>query len=83
MKEIYEGDMADDFNSDSCNSLKKQILEKAIVKAGYETGICFADSNKDGICLKDGRPNPVWLNDSFCDGYLKHYMAIVKLTISK
>ncbi|WP_337750312.1 hypothetical protein [Segatella sp.] len=67
MKEIYKGDMADDFNSDCCNSLKKHILEKTIVKAGYESGICFADLNKDGICLEDGRPNPVWLNDSFCD----------------
>ena len=67
MKDIYKGDMADDFNSDCCNSLKKHILVKAIVKAGYESGICFADLNKDGICLKDGRPNPVWLNDSFCD----------------
>ena len=31
MKDIYKGDMADDFNSDCCNSLKKHILEKAIV----------------------------------------------------
>ena len=50
MKEIYEGDMVDNFNDDCCNSLKKHILEKAIVKAGYESGICFADLNKDGIC---------------------------------
>lgn len=26
MKDIYKGDMADDFNSDCCNSLKKHIL---------------------------------------------------------
>lgn len=44
---------------------KKYVLEKAIVKAGYEVGKRFADLNKDDVCLEDGRPNPVWLDVDF------------------
>lgn len=69
--ELVQGDSTDKMLAkvrDYCYYMqKKHILEKSIFKAGYDVGACFADLNKDGICLEDGRPNPVWLNDGFCD----------------
>lgn len=32
MKDIYKGDMADDFNSDCCNSLKKHMFRESHCK---------------------------------------------------
>lgn len=46
---------------------KKYVLEKAIVKAGYEIGKRFVELNKEGVCLEDGRPNPIWLDVEFGD----------------
>lgn len=60
-------DMLDKVRKFCYNMQKKHVLEKSIHRAGYEAGMCFADLNKNGVCLEDGRPNPVWLNENFCD----------------
>lgn len=46
---------------------KKYVLEKAIIKAGYNVGKNFVALNQNGEKLEDGRPNPAWLDIEFAD----------------
>ena len=62
------------------NDIKRQSLMAAIRKAGHEIGKSYYESNTEDYDidddetdvderprLKDGRIDPKWLNDGFCD----------------